>query len=344
MSSGIVQLIAIGAQDEHIVGEPEISFFTSTFKRHSNFSQSVEKQTIQGAVKGNSMSSIKFERNGDLLGYTYFTIDDNAQAIDLQDWGDVIDKVELLVAGQVIDVQDYDFSENIAVDMYAQNVSKSSNGVHPGASARSYFYPLRFFFCEGPQSAIPLVALPYSTVELRIYWGPQAGNYNVEAYANYYYLDTEERGIMASRAHDILITQVQKSVPSGELVQELTFNHPVKYIACANTNMESTLTSVDNKLKISINGTDLSSFKWAKPHFVDVQSYYHTNFVTSPDCFLHSFCLNTSSLQPSGSLNFSRVESVKIHSESREIIDPIYAVNYNILRVNNGMAGLRYAN
>ena len=337
MSSGIVQLIAIGAQDEHIIGEPEISFFTSTFKRHSNFSQSVEKQTIQGAVKGNSMSSIKFERNGDLLGYTYF-------AIDLQDWGDVIDKVELLVAGQVIDVQDYDFSENIAVDMYAQNVSKSSNGVHPGASARSYFYPLRFFFCEGPQSAIPLVALPYSTVELRIYWGPQAGNYNVDAYANYYYLDTEERGIMASRAHDILITQVQKSVPSGELVQELTFNNPVKYIACANTNMESTLTSVDNKLKISINGTDLSSFKWAKPHFVDVQHYYHTNFVTSPDCFLHSFCLNTSSLQPSGSLNFSRVESVKIHSESREIIDPIYAVNYNILRVNNGMAGLMYAN
>jgi hypothetical protein len=252
--------------------------------------------------------------------------------------------VELLVAGQVIDVQDYDFSENIAVDMYAQNVSKSSNGVHPGASARSYFYPLRFFCCEGPQSAIPLVALPYSTVELRIYWGPNAGNYNVDAYANYYYLDTEERGIMASRAHDILITQVQKSVPSGELVQELTFNHPVKYIACANTNMESTLTSVDNKLKISINGTDLSSFKWAKPHFVDVQHYYHTNFVTSPDCFLHSFCLNTSSLQPSGSLNFSRVESVKIHSESREIIDPIYAVNYNILRVNNGCAGLMYAN
>ena len=290
------------------------------------------------------MSSIKFERNGDLLGYTYFTIDNNTQAVDLQDWGDVIDKVELLIAGQVIDVQDYDFTENIAIDMFAQNVSKSSNGVHPGASARSYFYPLRFFFCEGPQSAIPLVALQYSNVELRIYWGPEAGNYNVDAYANYYYLDNEERGIMASREHNILITQVQKSIPSGELVQELTFNHPVKYIACANTNMESTLTSIDNKLKISINGTDISSWKWAKPHFVDVQHYYHTNFVTSPDCFLHAFCLNTSSLQPSGSLNFSRVESVKIYSESRDIIDPIYGVNYNILRVNNGMAGLMYAN
>ena len=50
MSAGIVQLIAIGAQDEYITGEPEISFFSSTFKRHANFSQSVEKQTIHGAV------------------------------------------------------------------------------------------------------------------------------------------------------------------------------------------------------------------------------------------------------------------------------------------------------
>ena len=70
MSSGIVQLIAIGAQDEYIMGEPEISFFTSTFKRHSNFSQSVEEQTIQGDVKANSMSSIRFDRTGDMLGYS----------------------------------------------------------------------------------------------------------------------------------------------------------------------------------------------------------------------------------------------------------------------------------
>ena len=344
MSSGLVQLVAVGAQDEHIIGEPEISFFTSTFKRHSNFSQSLEKQTIQGAVKGNSMSSIRLERNGDLLGYTYFTIDNNVNAVDIQDWGRVIDKVELLVGGHIIDVQDHDFTEKIAIDTYAQNVSKSSNGTHPGASARSYFYPLRFFFCEGPQSALPLVALQYHTVDLRIYWGPDAGDYNVEAYANYYYLDNEERGMMASRQHDILITQVQKSVPSGELTQELTFNHPVKYIACSNTNSESTFTSIDNKIKMSINSTDISAFKWAKPHFVDIMTYYHTNFVTSPDFFIHCFCLNTSSLQPSGSLNFSRLDSVKIHSETKPLIDPIYAVNYNILRVNNGMAGLMYAN
>ena len=51
MSSGIVQLVAVGAQDEHITGTPEISFFNSSFKRHSNFSQSIEKQNIHGGVK-----------------------------------------------------------------------------------------------------------------------------------------------------------------------------------------------------------------------------------------------------------------------------------------------------
>ena len=146
MSSGVVQLIAIGAQDEHIMGQPEISFFNSTFKRHSNFSQSVEKQTIQGAVKNNAMSSVKFPRSGDLLGYTYFTIDDNSKALDYQDWSELIDKVELLIGGQVIDTQDAVFTEKIAIDTFATNVSKSSNGTHPGVSARSYFYPLRFFF------------------------------------------------------------------------------------------------------------------------------------------------------------------------------------------------------
>lgn len=344
MSAGVVQLIAIGAQDKFIMGSPEISFFSSTFKRHANFSQSVEKQTIHGAVKNNSMSSVQFERSGDLLSYVYFTIDDTNQALDTSNWSSIIDKVELLIGGSVIDSQDAIFTEKIAIDTFAQNVSRSANGTHPGVSARSFFYPLRFFFCEGPQCALPLVALNYHNVEIRIYWGSAAANYNVECHANYYYLDNEERGQVATRKHDLLITQVQKNVPSNSLVQDLTLNHPVKYLASSDTTTNGALTSPTNKVKLNINGLDVSNYKWGKPHFIDVMSYYHTNFVTSPDFFLYCFCLSTSSLQPTGTLNFSRLSSAKIMSESMNINDPIYAVNYNILRIDNGMAGLLYAN
>ncbi len=344
MSAGVVQLIAIGAQDMYITGNPEISFFSSTFKRHANFSQSIEKQTIHGAVKNNSMSSIQFERSGDLLGYAYFTIDDTTQALDTSNWGSIIDKVELLIGGSVVDTQDSTFTEKIAIDTFAQNVSRSAQGTHPGVSARSYFYPLRFFFCEGPQCALPLVALNYHNVELRIYWATTASNYNVECFANYYYLDNEERGNIASRKHDLLITQVQKNIPSNSIVQELTFNHPVKYLASSDTTTDGALTSPTNKIKLNINGLDVSNYRWGKPHFIDVMSYYHTNFVASPDFFLYPFCLSTSSLQPTGTLNFSRLSSAKIMSEDLPINDPIYAVNYNILRIENGMAGLLYAN
>jgi len=344
MSSGIVQLIAVGAQDEHIMGNPEISFFNSSYKRHTNFSQSLEKQTIQGSVKGNSMSTVRFDKTGDLLGYTYMTIDNNQEALDIQRWDTLIYKVELLIGGHVVDSHDSIFTEKIAIDTFANNVSKSSNGTHPGVSARSFFYPLRFFFCENVQSAIPLVCLQYHNVEVKIYWGPDAGNYNFEMYSNYYYLDNEERGNFVNKCHNILITQTQKNLPSNELVQELTFNHPVKYIACSNTSTNSALTSTSNKVKISINGIDIGNYKWARPHFMEISNYYHTNFVTSPDFFLYCFCLSTSSLQPTGTLNFSRLDSVKIFSEKLVISDPIYAVNYNVLRINNGLAGLVYAN
>jgi|TARA_B100001094_G_C18195834_1_gene810814 hypothetical protein len=344
MSSGIIQLVSIGAQDEYIMGTPEISFFNSTFKRHSNFSQSVEKQTIHGAVKSNSLSTVRFERSGDLLGYTFIAIDDMTKSIDIDDWTEIIESVELLIGGHVVDTQDSFFSENIAIDTLAQNVSRSSNGAHPGTSARSFFYPLRFFFCENPQSALPLVSLQNHDVEIRIRWKNTNPSYNFEIYSNYYYLDNEERAAFTSKPRDILIYQVQKNIPSMETTQELNFNHPVKYLASSNTSSSSALTSVSNRIKISINGVDLSPYKWCKTHFVDVPHYYHTNFVTSPDIFLFPFCITTSLLQPSGSLNFSRIENSKIQSETLPFTDDIYAVNYNILRVENGMAGLRYAN
>ncbi len=62
MSGGIAQLVAVGAQDAHLVGDPEVSFFRSTYRRHTNFSQTVERQVIQGALSSGGMSTIRFER------------------------------------------------------------------------------------------------------------------------------------------------------------------------------------------------------------------------------------------------------------------------------------------
>jgi hypothetical protein len=349
MSGGIAQLVAVGAQDVHLVGQPEISFFRSTYKRHTNFAQTVERQVIQGNVANNGMSTVRFERKGDLLNYVYFMPikGDSTAANTIADWTKTISKVELLVGGQVIDEQDVTFSTRIAPTLSATSSSKSlAGGLYTGAASES-FYPLRFFFCENWQSALPLISLQYHDVELRITWGSEAAASKWEIYANYAYLDTQEREFFASNPQNMIITQVQKAIASGSKIQELNFNHPVKYLAAGDASAVTMVSTAGNKLKLQINGTDVSDFKFANPNFTSVPLYYHApNADSTPGTklFFYPFCLDSTKLQPTGSLNFSRLDSARIVNETANSDKDIYAVNYNVLRIENGMGGLLYSN
>ena len=353
MSGGITQLVAIGAQDVHLTGNPEVSFFRSTYKRHTNFSMTTERQVIQGTIAANNMSSIRFERKGDLMGYVYLSAFNGTQSVPIK-WSSVINKVQFLIGGQVIDEQDYTFSSNIAPRVLAQNLSKSESGILP-IDATSSFYPLHFFFCENWQSALPLIALQYHDVELRIYWGTDvttptgySGTMKYDCYTNFVYLDADERSILANQSQNILMYQVQKSIASGSSkVQELTLNHPIKFLTSYNvTGTSLGLFSQANKIKLQLNGTDVADYKYASPHFTSVISYYHTPYTAdnADDLFVFPFCIDTSKLQPTGSLNFSRLDSARIISDSENITDDVYAVNYNVLRIQSGMGGLVYAN
>jgi len=271
MSGGIAQLVAVGAQDVHLVGQPEVSFFRSTYKRHTNFSQTVERQVIQGNVSNNGMSTIRFERKGDMLNYVYLMPikSDGTQSNIVPDWTTAISKVELLIGGQVIDDQDSTYSTLIRPTLSATTSAKSvSGGLYTG-SASERFYPLRFAFCENWQTALPLISLQYHDVELRITWGAAADPYKWEVYANYAYLDTQEREMFAGSPQNLLITQVQKAVSSGSKIQELNFNHPIKYLAAAKS-AGVTMLGDTNKLKLQINGTDVADYKFANPNFTAV--------------------------------------------------------------------------
>ena len=333
MSGGIAQLVAVGAQDAHLVGQPEVSFFRSNYKRHTNFAQTVEKQVIQGNPSSNGMSTVRFERKGDMVGYVYIA----NRSGNLTNWGARISKVELLIGGQVIDEQDYEFSATLAPTVMNQTYSKST---YSGET----FYPLRFSFCENAQSAIPLIALQYHDVELRITWGATA-TADAEVYVQFIHLDTDERTALSSTPQNMLITQTQKAVASASKTQELNFNHPMKYLVAANA-----MTAAD-KLKLQINGTDVTDAKTVIPHFTSAPIYYHTSAgvvssatKTTDNLTLIPFCLDTAKVQPTGSLNFSRLDSARLVSDNTSFANTIYAVNYNILRIENGMGGLMYSN
>jgi len=350
MSGGIAQLVAVGAQDAHLVGNPQVSFFRSAYKRHTNFSTITERQVIQGNPAPGGMSTIRFERKGDLLSYAYFTSSTTSGVEPLYSevWEERIEKVELLIGGQVIDEQTSEFSERIAVDTLSATLSKSSSGSHhSGAETASRFYPLRFSCFENWQSALPLVALQYHDVEIRITWGTSVPSGVIyECMAHYICLDDDERRLLASKPIDMLICQVQKAIASGGKISELNFNHPVKFIAMRGTDTGEAFITNHNRAKIQINGTDITDYKTVVPNFTSAQSYYHSPWASGNDVayFLYSFGLDTSRFQPTGTLNFSRLDSARLMSETGDIVGTIYAVNYNILRIQNGMGGVAYSN
>ena len=58
---------------------------------------------------------------------------------------------------------------------------------------------------------------------------------------------------------------------------------------------------------------------------------------------MYSFALKPEEHQPSGTCNFSRIDSATLEFETAQTSGNIYAVNYNVLRIMNGMGGLAYS-
>jgi len=106
------------------------------------------------------------------------------------------------------------------------------------------YVPLQFWFCRNPGLALPLIALQYHEVRVILQintdfvCGPQYNGSNCQPsaciqdnslYADYIYLDTDERRRFAQVSHEYLIEQVQhQNFRSNGGSLDLNFNHPVK--------------------------------------------------------------------------------------------------------------------
>lgn len=105
---------------------------------------------------------------------------------------------------------------------------------------------------------------------------------------------------------------------------------------------------MDYQLKLKVNSVDVGEsrhlIQWS-----DVNTYYHTqNGYLLSNVLVIPFCLDTSSYQPTGTLNFSRLDKFEIVTPASVPLSTIvsgsymYAVGYNILDIRNGTASLMY--
>ena len=358
MPGGIMQLVTYGAQDIHLTGNPNMSFFKNKDrKRYGNFAcENIEIPFLQNN-KFNEIKTIKIPINGDLIYKTYIKLkivgDDSNFIEDLGE--NIIKKFQIFIGGQLISSYDNDYMKihnyiNKKGDDY--NLYKNLIQLDDGC----LIIPLLFWFCKEPQSALPMIALQYNEIEIKlefeslenIYNGKEEIQLSGSLMIDYIFLDTEERKRFAQASHEYLIEQVQvNEYPIKELKESyrINFNHPCKelfWVTKKDKEYLNNLTSVN----IKFNGHD--RIKQKDPIYYNKIQPYQYNRRSMKGLYSYSLSLNPKdNLQPSGSCNFSRIDNVSIvcsHKQKDNSNIKIYGINYNVLRIMSGMGGVAYSN
>lgn len=375
MSGALIQLVSKGVQDVYLTSDEGHSFFRMKFTRHTNFSQAPKYiKTIT-----DSDTSIIIPVLGDVINGIWFESGSNS---DDNISSNLFYKstIDLFIGGQKVDSQHFDYYSDIWPNYLADTYNKSQELNTKASLSNRAFLPLHFFFCDH-KAFLPLVALQNHQVEIRINFDESnlaamliESEKKAYMYGNYIYLDTEERETLVKRSMDLVITQSQRvEYPLNAITDNTTdsggyntldissFNHPVKSLffgfGSSTTNPASdrfTFTNAD----MYLNGTSL--FENMSPiYFHTVQNYYKSNYgrthfnnpthsPTFTRYFAYHFCMNASEYNPSGSCNFSRLDNAKLVLRGVEAVGRsymyVYAVNYNVLRIKDGLAGILFGN
>ena len=188
MGGGLLQLVAYGAQDVYLTGNPQITFFKVVYRRHTNFSLESIQQSINGNFDWGNRVSCQISRNGDLVHKMYVEVeleklyDGNIVDILTEDLDRYVNfighrllkSVEVEIGGQKIDKQYshwmYIWNELSLpigkMDGYQEMIGADSDMT--SFKDNKIYIPLEFWFCRNIGLALPLIALQYHEVKINI--------------------------------------------------------------------------------------------------------------------------------------------------------------------------------
>lgn len=416
----------------------------------------IQKSNVNGEVNFGKRLDALIARNGDLINRVYLQVclpkvESNCASFRwVDDVGHhLIKEVEVEIGGQRIDRQFGDWLQiwselTVPAGQQAGYKRMIGQGAVTGVGTdtqlpgslqqwstqdkckRVLFIPLQFWFNRNVGLSLPLIALQYhevrikmqlrTTAELTITADACLHNLSLEAgslWVDYIYLDTDERRRFAQVSHEYLFEQLQftgeEGLRSTTEKFRLNFNHPVKELiwvvqhdhligtsdiadleGIIANNQHSNYTDVIGSVnydhtrplfsgnpvasvKLQLNGHDRFATR-VGDYFNLVQPYqHHTNIPRSPGINVYSFALKPEEHQPSGSANFSRIDTATLCVEVAyankliteccfdteglpgafvEDIEPfvgcaleggamdakarVYAVNYNVLNKTRG--------
>ena len=263
MTGGLLQLVAYGKQDRFLIGNPQITFFKMIYKRHNNFSIETKKVDFIENLKFGTTISCVIPKNGDLLKnmclqFELPELESNFGYVN-NIGHSFIQDLSIEIGNTKIDSHTgewFNIWSELSTKEEKKNGLNTMLGKFPFSSYSSsdntggkFIVPINFWFCRHNGLSLPLVALQYHevTIKLKIrpfneLWIPNIVNtnpnnkykpLNCNLLIDYIYLDNLERKKFAQDTHEYLIKQIQLNktnmVPSknNSKIFELQLKHPV---------------------------------------------------------------------------------------------------------------------
>ena len=193
MGGGLLQLVAYGAQDVYLTGNPQITFFKVAYRRHTNFALEAIEQTFNGNATFGSRVTCQVTRNGDLINRIYFAgtitntnatitttgADNNSVALVPYFGLKLLKTIELEIGGQRIDKHYSEWlyiwnelslpiGKRTAYRLMVGGDKYNRSILLEAKQSYSIFVPLEFWFCRNVGLALPLIALQYHEVKINI--------------------------------------------------------------------------------------------------------------------------------------------------------------------------------
>jgi hypothetical protein len=193
MGGGLLQLVAYGAQDAYITGNPHITFWKVLYKRHTNFAIEPFRVNFTGAPNYGQRLVAVVNRNADLIWKTYVQVvlpDTTTGKTHPVVWSGedqrrigylLLKKIEVEIGGQIIDTHygewlflweclTANFDTSVKLDSMVGGLfgGTSTTNTSCGGRPAVLYIPLQFWFNRNPGLALPLIALQYHEVRFNI--------------------------------------------------------------------------------------------------------------------------------------------------------------------------------
>jgi hypothetical protein len=194
MGGGLLQLVAYGAQDAYITGNPHITFWKVLYKRHTNFAMEAFRVNFTGSPQYGQRVVAIINRNADLMYKTYLEVQlPDTMTVDVK-WTSayerrlgyqLLKKIEVEIGGQIIDTHygewlflwenlTSNFDNSVKLDSMLGGYlgGTETTAVSCGGRPAILYIPLQFWFCRNPGLALPLIALQYHEVRINVTLSP----------------------------------------------------------------------------------------------------------------------------------------------------------------------------